>query len=106
MIISDLNYLEATNEEIFGGGGPFSFTKTVSSTVNNEFNFDANIDIDKTKNVDVDINADIDVEGNIAELIFDAEAVGKNSIVEVETSVLAVEDKLSSVAGSILAGVG
>ena len=103
MIISDLNYLEAANEEIFGG---FGFNKNVSSTVNNEFNFNSVIDIDKTKNVDVDVNADIDIEGNLAELTFDAEAVGKNTLVEVEASVLAVEDQLSSVAASIIAGVG
>ena len=104
MIISDINYIKSTNEEVFGGSG-FKFDKKVNSEVNNAFNFDSKIDIDKVKTVDVKIDAKADVKGNIAELTFDAEAVGRDTLVEVEASILTVEDELSSVAASIISVV-
>ncbi|MEO1376145.1 MAG: hypothetical protein AAFW70_17900 [Cyanobacteria bacterium J06635_10] len=64
MIINDLNYLKATNEEVFGGYyGDFSFN------VEGDLDLDIDVDLDFDKNVDIDINAiasGIIVSGNTA----------------------------------------
>ena len=107
MIISDLNYLEVVNQKtgIVGGTGGFDFNKKVESNVTNIVNFDTNIDFDKYKDVDIDVKSNLNIKGNLAELVVDAEAIGKDTLVEVESSVLAVEDKLSSVSLSAISGV-
>ena len=106
MIISDLNYLEVVNQETsIVGGNDFDFYKNVESTVTNNVNFNTNIDFYKDKDVYIDVYSDVDINGNLAELVVDAEAIGKDTLVEVESSVLAVEDKLSSVSLSVISAV-
>ncbi len=107
MIISDLNYLEVVNQETgIVGGHDFHFDKKVESDVTNIINFDTNIDFDKNKNVDIYVNSDLNINGNLSELVADVEAIGKDTLVEVETSVLSVDNKLSSVSLSAISGVG
>ena len=107
MIISDLNYLEVVNQETsIVGGNYFDFYKNVDSTVTNNVNFNTDIDFDKYKDVDIYVDSDVNVQGNLAELVVDAEAIGYDTLVEVESSVLAVEDKLSSVSLSAISAVG
>ena len=52
MIINDINYLEATNEEVFGG-----YSKNFSFDVEGDLDLDIDVDLDFTKNVDIDVNA-------------------------------------------------
>lgn len=106
MIISDLNYLEVVNQETgIVGGSDFYFDKEVDSTVTNNVNFNTNVYFEKDKYVDIYVDSDVDIYGNLAELVVDAEAIGTDTLVEVESSVLAVENKLSSVSLSALSAV-
>ena len=68
---------------------------------------DLNVDIDFDKNVDVDIkiDADADVSGNIANVSVEAEAYGKDTLVEIDATVLTIENQLSSVYLSIISAV-
>lgn len=70
---------------------------------------DFNTDIDFDKNVDIDIfvDTDLDLEGNFASLTFDVQAAGTNvdTLAEADVFVLAIEDTLSSVGGSMVAAV-
>ncbi|MEH1844192.1 MAG: hypothetical protein V7L25_04040 [Nostoc sp.] len=71
MIISDLNYLENTSEEIFGGRGTaiantYSAYKRVRSDVVESY----------TKTVSTYLGA---LNGNVAEAVFSADATGPNT---------------------------
>lgn len=106
MIISDLNYLEEVNNETKVVGGNFvGFNKNLDSNISTDFEFDVDINIDKDSDVDVNVFSDANVDGNIAEIAFDAEAFGTDTLVDVEVSVLTIEDQLSSVAGYIVSAV-
>ncbi|KYC37677.1 hypothetical protein WA1_40160 [Scytonema hofmannii PCC 7110] len=103
MIISDLNYLEVANEvAVVGGGRGFDYKKNLDIKVdsNVDLNFDSYTDIDFKKNTT--ITSDIDLKGNSATFVFDAEAIGSDTDSEVVISALAVEGKLSSLAGSVV----
>jgi hypothetical protein len=75
----------------------------VDLDTNIEFNAETNLTVDKT--VDVDIGVVTHVEGNTAILIADVEAIGQDTFVQVDTSVLAVENQLSSVSIIAIAAV-
>lgn len=71
MIISDLNYLESVEEEVFGGQGininsNFTVNKNVNANVNENFN----------KNFNINTTG---VQGNVAEVIGTADASGVNT---------------------------
>ncbi|MBG1259207.1 hypothetical protein [Nostoc commune] len=71
MIISDLNYLENTSEEIFGGRGTnidnlFVTNKTVTANVDETF----------TKTITTNLGG---LTGNVAELVVSADATGDNT---------------------------
>jgi hypothetical protein len=71
MIISDLNYLESVDEEIFGSGvvnlgGNFTSNKNVIANVNETFNKRFNIDT-------------AGLRGNTAEIVGSADAQGNNT---------------------------
>jgi hypothetical protein len=71
MIISDLNYLESVDEEIFGSGivnlgGNFTTNKNVTANVNERFN--------KSFNIDTNF-----LRGNTAEIVGSADAQGNNT---------------------------
>src|SRR5215468_2557415 len=61
---------------------PVDFTKTLSSTTNNNVNFNSNSKITDnfTKKANIDVKSH--VTGNSASLLFDNEALGKNSSVQ------------------------
>jgi hypothetical protein len=103
MNISDLNYLEAVEVNVVGG------TRTEVKKdidLNVDFDLDIDIDIDFKKNFDANIyiNSDVDVKDNSTTLTFDAEAIGYDSVVEVDLVVLTT-DGLSSASGSIISAV-
>jgi hypothetical protein len=75
----------------------FEFEKEIDINVDTDIDFDTDITVDVYKDVDVDVDVHTDVEGNSAFLVADVEAIGYATFVEVDASVLAVEDKLSSV---------
>jgi hypothetical protein len=81
----------------------FDFDKAIDVNVdtNIDFNTEATLNIDK--NVDVDVSVITNVQGNSAFLVADVEAIGKDTFVEVDASVLAVENQLSSVTISAVA---
>ena len=71
MIITDLNYLEATNEEIFGGRGinqnsNFTLNKTVVANVNETI----------TKTLVTNLGG---LTGNVAQVIATSDASGGNA---------------------------
>jgi hypothetical protein len=108
MIISDLNYMESAVEASVVGGSSRGgrnrneFNKQINSEVNTNLN--TNVDVDFFKDFDLtsDIVSNVDLEDNVASIIFDAEALGEDSLVEVDVAVLTVENELSSVSGSIV----
>ncbi|MEH2247737.1 hypothetical protein [Nostoc sp.] len=71
MIISDLNYLENTSEEIFGGRG----TDIRNYYTSNKTVF-ANVDESYTKVVHTYLGG---LNGNVAEAVFSADASGNNT---------------------------
>ena len=96
MIISDLNYLESVDEEIFGGGG-----------VTFNSNVDKNIDLYKEVYLDVykDVYSYVDVYGNLATSEASADAYGKDTLAETDTFAQAYEDEHSEAYSQSLAAV-
>ena len=75
MIISDLNYLENTSEEIFGGRGVeitsnFNLNKNVSANVNESFN----------KTITTNLGG---LQGNVAEVTGTSDASGNNTFTSI-----------------------
>jgi hypothetical protein len=75
MIISDLNYLVNTSEEILGGRGTniantYTATKTVTANVNENF----------TKTITTNLGG---LTGNVAELVVSADATGNRTFTSV-----------------------
>ncbi|NBD15476.1 MAG: hypothetical protein GVY04_04825 [Cyanobacteria bacterium] len=73
MIISDLNYLESVDEEIFGGKG-----------INIDSNFDLDKDVDSDVNVDETFNKAVNLDlsglsGNGAEVLGSSDAQGNDT---------------------------
>ena len=77
MIISDLNYLESVEEEIFGGRGI-----NINSNFDLYKDVDANVDVDETFNKTVDLDLD-GLDGNGAEVLGSADAVGDNTFTSI-----------------------
>lgn len=102
MIISDLNYLEVTSEEVVGGS--VSVDKDVDISVDFDKEFDFDVDIDVTKNIDASLTSTVDISGNFASVEFDSTAIGNNSFSEATINVLATDD-LSEVSGLVIAAV-
>lgn len=69
-----------------------------------EFDYDSDVDIYYGKDVwvDVDVNSYVDVDGNYAQVTFDAQAVGKDGLVEADLIVLTIENELAMAAGTII----
>jgi hypothetical protein len=103
MNISDLNYLEAVEVNVVGGRRT-EVKKDIDLNVSFDLDIKTNIDFKKDFNANIDINSDVDVYGNSTTLTFDAEAIGDNSVVEVDLVVLTT-DGLSSASGSIISAV-
>ncbi|MEM9154814.1 MAG: vWA domain-containing protein [Cyanobacteria bacterium P01_F01_bin.33] len=75
----------------------FEFEKALTSVANNKANFDVDVDIDKEVDKATTILQTVDLTGNSAILFADVEAVGENTEVEVDTSILTIADELSSI---------
>ena len=77
MIINDINYLEVTNEEVFGGKG---------IDINSKFKLikkvDAFVNVDETfkKTVNLDLSG---LSGNGAEVLGSADAQGRNTFTSI-----------------------
>jgi hypothetical protein len=84
-------------------GDSFEFEKELDLDVEVEISFDPSLNYESELEIDYDICVDADVDGNIATLTFDAEAVGEDTLVEANVFVLAIDDELSAVGGSITA---
>ncbi|MGB3755545.1 MAG: hypothetical protein WBA07_04130 [Rivularia sp. (in: cyanobacteria)] len=77
MIINDINYLEVTNEEVFGGKGI-----NIDSTFKLNKDVDANVNVNETfkKTVNLDLSG---LDGNGAEVLGSADAQGKNTFTSI-----------------------
>ena len=85
--------------------GDFEFEKDLDIDVDVNLDFDTDVDFDKDFDLELCIDADADVNGNIATLTFDVEAIGEDTLAEADVFVIAVEDTLSGVGGSMVAAV-
>lgn len=104
MIIHDLSYLETISENGVVGGYGTVVKKKINAQVNVDLNTDVDIDIDKDFDADADLDAQVNIDGNLATLTFDVEAIGNNTLAEADVAVIAT-DSLSSVSGTLIAGV-
>jgi hypothetical protein len=98
MIISDLNYLENTSEEIFGGRGTninnfYTATKTVTAVVNESF----------TKEVVTNLGG---LVGNVAELVVSSDASGNNTFTSVIGGVQTEPGRSETFVNAISANTG
>ncbi|MEH1901929.1 MAG: hypothetical protein V7L04_11075 [Nostoc sp.] len=71
MIISDLNYLEITSEEVLGGYN-FVATKNVNIVAN----------LTETVNINKNVKSTVTVKGNLANSESQATALGNNTLAE------------------------
>jgi hypothetical protein len=82
------------------------FDKEVDIDVDYNLDVDVNIDFDKDVDIDVDVNQDVDLDGNYANLTFDATAYGENTLAEADVFALVIEGELSEVGGTLTAAAG
>jgi hypothetical protein len=76
MIISDLNYLESVNEEVFGGSGI-----NINSTFTLNKNVTANVNIKEVFNKSVTLT--LSGSGNGAEVLGSSDANGNNTFTSI-----------------------
>ena len=89
MIISDLNYLENTSEEVLGGNtASFTARKNVSIVVR----------VNEAININKNVKANVQINGNVATAEGQATAFGNNTLAEVFS--FTNTDKNSSAANS------
>ncbi len=81
----------------------YDFDKEVDIDV--DADIDVDFDFDVTKDFDANINIDshVNVSGNSTTIAFDAEALGSDTVVEVDVVALTIENELSSASGLIIA---
>ena len=84
----------------------FEIETDVETAVSNDIDFDTDISFEKDVSTNVGVFSDVEVDGNLSTLTVDAEAIGSNTLVEVDSSVLSVENELSSVSLSIVSAAG
>ncbi|MGF1677421.1 MAG: hypothetical protein ACFCUV_27585 [Rivularia sp. (in: cyanobacteria)] len=86
MIINDINYLEVTNEEVFGGKGI-----NINSAFKLNKDVDAKVRIDEkfNKTVNLDLR---DLKGNGAEVLGSADAQGNNTFTSIIFGVQTEDD--------------
>lgn len=83
----------------------YDVKKDLEVKVDFDLNADIKIDIKKEKDVDIKVTSDVDIKGNLTEVFVSAEAIGYDSLVEVDTFVLTT-DTLSSAEVSVISAVG
>jgi hypothetical protein len=98
-----LTLTDAQMDAVTAGANDFNFTKDITSTSSNNVNFTgkSNITDAFTKKANIDVRSH--VTGNSASLLFDNEAVGKNSNVQGAFSQLATARQGSSQSGLFVA---
>lgn len=82
------------------------FDKDLEIDVDVEIDIDTDIDFDKDFDADINVTSNTHVDGNSTSVLFDAEALGEDTVVEADIIVLTIEDELSSATGSIIAATG
>lgn len=80
--------------------------KDIDVSLEADFDYYVDVNYDLETDVNVDYCVDVDIDSNYAELIADVQAVGTNTSVTVETSVLTMENELSHVSISATSAVG
>jgi len=75
--VSDINYLEATNEEVFGGAGI-----NINSAFKLNKDVKANVDVNEKFNKEFNTNVD-GLDGNVAEVLGSADAQGDNTFTSI-----------------------
>jgi hypothetical protein len=79
------------------------FHKDLDITVDIDLNMDLDIYVEVESNtlIVIDVASDAEIEGNIAQIALDAEAIGEDTFVDVAMSVLSVENELSSISAEV-----
>lgn len=77
--------------------------KDIDIDIDADLDIDTDINLDIFTDIDVDVDSDVDVEDSLTVVTFDAEAIGDNTLVEVDVVVLTVDNELSSASGTIVA---
>lgn len=95
---ADLTNFSSTGNEIDIGDFSLSSSGATGIVVDSDIDTDFSLETD----VDIQVDSDVDVDGNTSMLTLDAEAVGTNTLVETDASVLTVEDQMSSVNLSVV----
>ena len=103
MEIRDLGYMEdlSAKSSRVSGGQDVTFTKDLISTATNAAFFTVDANINKVITKDIAVFQDVELTGNFANLFGDVEAIGANTLSDIEFSILTIEDELSSI--SVLA---
>ena len=103
MEIRDLGYMEylSAKSSRVSGGQDVTFNKDLFSSATNAASFFVDADIVKTIDKDILVTQDVELTGNFANLFGDVEAIGANTLSDIEFSILTIEDELSSI--SVLA---
>lgn len=86
MIINDINYLEVTNEEVFGGKGI-----NINSAFKLNKDVDAKVRIDEKFNKTVNLDLG-NLKGNGAEVLGSADAQGNNTFTSIIFGVQTEDD--------------
>ncbi|MEM9925014.1 MAG: hypothetical protein AAF915_14895 [Cyanobacteria bacterium P01_D01_bin.50] len=107
MIINDINYLETSNEEVFGGtwGNTVEVKKEVTAIDNTEIDFSATFDVDIFFDKQSNITSTTHLQGNQSILVFANNAIGDGSLAQAELSNNVVQDKGSFQSGALTAAV-
>ena len=79
--------------------------KDIDVDIDYDLDADIDIDFDKDKDVDIDVDSDVDIDDNLTEVFVTAEAIGHDTLVEVDVFVLTTDD-LSSAEVSVISAVG
>jgi hypothetical protein len=95
MIISDLNYLESTSEDIFGGIGV-----NINSNFNLNKNVVANVNENFVKTVTTNLGG---LNGNVAEVAGTADASGNNTFTSIIFGTQTEDNRSESLVNAISA---
>lgn len=77
--------------------------KDIDASVSFDFDIDVDIELHKDVDINVDVSSGVHVDGNVTTSVVDVEAVGEDTLVEVDVVILSVEDELSSFSGVMVA---
>lgn len=77
--------------------------KDIDIDIDSDLDIDTDVDLDTDIDVDADVDSDVDVEDTLTTVTFEAEAIGNQTLVEVDVVVLSVDNELSSASGVIVA---